>query len=324
MPVQHSDRRDSLRSAPSDADVPAARPDRPVLRPSRRPRSARPAGRPAPARSSPSPVGGSAPCRRRCASASASSPSPPAASGSLVGPGRADHRRGATPAPAARRVRAARPLAGVRLRVGDVAGHARRTDRPGVTALHGRRADRRLRRRRCPDGRPARRGRLRRPRARGGTDRPPGRGGAVLARADGPPVPRRRRHGGARLPDDRLHRGLLRRRRHRDQQRALPPPARGRPRPLAHGSTASPTSTRPSCTPSATRSSTSCRCRPCPAPSSPASEALRRGAAALGWRHDEIPRWMDVPGRHRRPRRPPPQHDRDLPAARRRAPAPAC
>ena len=26
-----------------------------------------------------------------------------------------------------------------------------------------------------------------------------------------------------------------------------------------------------------------------------ASEALRRGAAALGWRHDEIPRWMDYP-----------------------------
>ena len=26
-----------------------------------------------------------------------------------------------------------------------------------------------------------------------------------------------------------------------------------------------------------------------------ASEALRRGAAALGWRHEEIPRWMTYP-----------------------------
>jgi choline dehydrogenase-like flavoprotein len=30
-----------------------------------------------------------------------------------------------------------------------------------------------------------------------------------------------------------------------------------------------------------------------PGSHTPASEALRRGAAALGWRHDEIPRWMD-------------------------------
>jgi choline dehydrogenase-like flavoprotein len=29
----------------------------------------------------------------------------------------------------------------------------------------------------------------------------------------------------------------------------------------------------------------------------PASEALRRGAAALGWRHDESPRWMTYPDR---------------------------
>ena len=30
-----------------------------------------------------------------------------------------------------------------------------------------------------------------------------------------------------------------------------------------------------------------------PGAQTPASEALRRGAAALGWNHDEIPRWMD-------------------------------
>jgi choline dehydrogenase-like flavoprotein len=32
-----------------------------------------------------------------------------------------------------------------------------------------------------------------------------------------------------------------------------------------------------------------------PGAPTPASEALRRGAAALGWRHDEIPRWMEYP-----------------------------
>ena len=32
-----------------------------------------------------------------------------------------------------------------------------------------------------------------------------------------------------------------------------------------------------------------------PGAATPASEALRRGADALGWRHDEIPRWMEYP-----------------------------
>jgi choline dehydrogenase-like flavoprotein len=32
-----------------------------------------------------------------------------------------------------------------------------------------------------------------------------------------------------------------------------------------------------------------------PGPASPASEAMRRGAAALGWQHSEIPRWMSYP-----------------------------
>lgn len=35
--------------------------------------------------------------------------------------------------------------------------------------------------------------------------------------------------------------------------------------------------------------------QPVPGRHLPASEALRRGAAALGWRHDEIPRWMTYP-----------------------------
>ncbi len=33
--------------------------------------------------------------------------------------------------------------------------------------------------------------------------------------------------------------------------------------------------------------------QPVPGAQTPASEALRRGAARLGWHHDEIPRWMD-------------------------------
>lgn len=38
---------------------------------------------------------------------------------------------------------------------------------------------------------------------------------------------------------------------------------------------------------------------PIPGPPTPASEVLRRGAAALDWRHDEIPRWMAyAPGAH--------------------------
>lgn len=35
--------------------------------------------------------------------------------------------------------------------------------------------------------------------------------------------------------------------------------------------------------------------QPVPGAQIPASEALRRGAAALGWRHDESPRWMTYP-----------------------------
>ena len=50
-----------------------------------------------------------------------------------------------------------------------------------------------------------------------------------------------------------------------------------------------------------------------PGAHTPASEALRRGAAALGWRHDEIPRWMDYTSGPDARARPPAQHDRDVP-----------
>ena len=60
-----------------------------------------------------------------------------------------------------------------------------------------------------------------------------------------------------------------------------------------------------------------------PGAHTPASEALRRGAAALGWRHDEIPRWMDYTSGPDARARPPAQHDRDVPPSgrvRRRPP----
>ena len=54
-----------------------------------------------------------------------------------------------------------------------------------------------------------------------------------------------------------------------------------------------------------------------------ASEALRRGAAALGWRHDEIPRWMDYPdGSDARSGRRRSMTETYLPGPRR--PAPGC
>ena len=130
---------------------------------------------------------------------------------------------------------------------------------------------------------------------RGGPARAPGRRRAVLARPDGPAVPRRRRDGGARLPDDRLHRGLLRRRWHGGQQRAVPPPARGGPRRAGATTTGSSTSTPPTSTPSATRSSTSCPCSPSPAPTRPPARPCAAARPGLGWRHDEIPRWMTYP-----------------------------
>ena len=95
------------------------------------------------------------------------------------------------------------------------------------------------------------------------------------------------------LPVHRLHRGVLRRRRHRDQQRAVPAAARGRPRALA--AVGVDDLRPPTSTPSATRSRRSCRCRPCPARSCRPARRCGGGAAALGWRHDESPRWMEYP-----------------------------
>ena len=126
------------------------------------------------------------------------------------------------------------------------------------------------------------------------------------------------------LPVDRLHRGLLRRRRHRGQQRALPPPAGGGARPLAPRTADRSTSTPTSCSRICDEVEQELLGRrPCPARSTAASEALRRGADALGWRHDEIPRWMAYPTGRRRDRTAP-EHDRDLPAAGRGARAPDC
>ena len=88
--------------------------------------------------------------------------------------------------------------------------------------------------------------------------------------------------------------------------------------------TASPTSTRPSCTPSATRSRRSSRVQPVPGRTTPASEALRRGARPPRVAPRRDPALDDVPDRRRRRRRPPAQHDRDLPAPRRRRPGPGC
>jgi hypothetical protein len=99
------------------------------------------------------------------------------------------------------------------------------------------------------------------------------------------PVPRRRRHRRPRPAVDRVHRGPLRRRRHRGQQRALLPPA---------GSTWSSAgatrlrdrldSTSTSSHASPTRSSSADHVTTVPGKPTPASEILRRGAAALGWR----------------------------------------
>ena len=98
------------------------------------------------------------------------------------------------------------------------------------------------------------------------------------------------------LPVDRLHRGLLRGRRHRDQQRALPPPA-GRGRSTAgagprHRSTSTPTSSTAICDEveqALSRPDRARRTRRRPA------RCCAAARSALGWRHDEIPRWMTYP-----------------------------
>ena len=180
-------------------------------------------------------------------------------------------------------------------------------------ALRLRRPDHRLGRRRGHHGGGPRRGRSRRDRGRG---RPVGRAGfgrAVLAGADGPPVPLGWRHGGPRPPLDRLHRGSLRRRRHRGQQRPLPPSPGRDAGSMALASTRSTTSPPTTSRRSATRSRRRSACRPCPARTPRRARSCASAPSGMGWRHDEIPRWMTYPGAGQRRRRQAPEHDRDVP-----------
>ena len=85
----------------------------------------------------------------------------------------------------------------------------------------------RLGSRRRDHRRVARRGGTRRADRRGGGMGRSGRRRAVLARADGSPVPSRRGHRGPRSAVDRVHRRSLCRRRDGDQQRPLPAPLGG-------------------------------------------------------------------------------------------------
>ena len=97
-----------------------------------------------------------------------------------------------------------------------------------------RRPDHRIGSGRRHHGGDPRRGRPRRDRGRGRTVGRAGVGRAVLAGADGPPVPLRRRHGRPRTPVDRVHRGSLCGRRHRGEQRSLPAPPGRDARAVAH------------------------------------------------------------------------------------------
>ena len=143
---------------------------------------------------------------------------------------------------------------------------------------------------------------------------------AVLARADGPPVPRRRRHGRARparrsptprvaapgaAPRSTAASTAARRTRCIDRWRTQPPHRRPRPGRAR--------------TRSATRSRRSSRCRPCPGRDRRRARSCAGAPTALGWRARRDPA---VDGRTRRaatPRHgPAPEHDRDVPAARRR------
>ena len=161
-------------------------------------------------------------------------------------------------APGGRRLRAPRPLARLRLRLGDVAGDQARREPPLDSAVRFRHTSDVLVVGSGAGGAPtaallAEAG-SRRARRRGGRTGPAGRRRAVLAGADGPAVPRRWRHGRDRAPVDRLHRGVLCRWRH---ARSTPGSTAARPRTCSSGgerSTGSPTSTPASCTRSATRS----------------------------------------------------------------------
>ena len=162
-------------------------------------------------------------------------------------------------------------------------------------ALRVRRSDHRFGCGRCDDGGDPRRGGPRRDRRRGRAVGRAGFGRAVLAGTDGSPVPIRWRDRGARPPLDRLHRGPVRRAAAPRSTAACTADHRRRRSIAGARSTRSPTSRPMTSKRSATRSRLHSRCRPVPGAHTAASEMLRLGAERMGWRHDEIPRWMTYP-----------------------------
>ncbi|MEZ5297748.1 MAG: NAD(P)-dependent oxidoreductase [Ilumatobacteraceae bacterium] len=108
---------------------------------------------------------------------------------------------------------------------------------------------------------------------------------------------RQYRNGGltvaARSSVDRLHRGTLRRRRHRGEQRSLPSTVRADTRALARG-LGDPRLRDRRLHGSLRRGRVGVVGPDRPGRHTPASRRLRAGAA-LGWAHDEIPRWMTYP-----------------------------
>ena len=126
----------------------------------------------------------------------------------------------------------------------------------------------------------------------------PRRARAVLARGDGREVPPPGSCAALGTPGDRVRRGALRRRQHRDQQRPVPPPPRAPRRRVAarlpdrrvrrgRRSTATPSEIEDELA----------RLARCPARRRASSAVLERGATKLGWRARRVrPR---VPLRHR-------------------------
>ena len=291
-----------------DDDVPATRPDRRVLRAGRRPRPPGPACRSDAEPSSSSPAAASTACRLRCALGVGAVATIVGGVGRLAG--------------TARVAAAARPRTRCRSPASTSAWCAR-----WPTPTSGRRGPTRR-----PPARPLDAARDRRRTCEAevvvvGSGAGGATTAALLAEAgfdvlvveegressqgevvpfslepDGPPVPRRRGHRRARPPVDRLHRGLLRRRRHRGQQRPVPPAAGGGPRPLARR--ARHRRLRPT---SSTRISDEVerdsRVQPVPGAQigGQRGAAPRRRRARLAPRGD--PPLDDLPGRRRRPPR---------------------
>ena len=121
-------------------------------------------------------------------------------------------------------------------------------------------------------------------------------GRAVLARADGPPVPRRRRHrrrsAARRSPTPRVAAPAAAPR--STAGCTAGPPERGA-RALAHASTTSSTSTRRDLRDLRRGRGGARRAAGAGRPDPAAARCCAAAPTALGWRHDEIPRWMTYP-----------------------------